>query len=406
MIKVGIDIGNSKLSCIVSNYKDKKNISILSIKSTPSTNIKKNIILNYDSLLDQIKSLIIESEKNSQTKINSVNLNLPLLDHKINYYTSEIFLQNEKISKLHLNKLVNNSEYFNKETDYTDIFNNIISNEMDKKIVNDIPLEVFAEYLKINFLKINIKNKIINNFSNLFNKININIENYIPSPISSSLSVLSDDEKKLGTICLDLGHSNTSIVIFDNNKCVYVDSFQIGSNNITNDIAKGTSTTISSAERLKTLYGSIHSSPSDEYEIIEIPVISSDKNSFKQINRITLNSIIKPRVEETLEMAWQKIKQYNFHYKKIKNVVVTGGGSQLEGIDEYVKMIFSSNVRIGKPHEFLNLVKEFNKPNYSDVVGTIIYDKNDFSVNFLSKSSNIKKKYGISGFFSWLDQYI
>jgi len=139
---------------------------------------------------------------------------------------------------------------------------------------------------------------------------------------------------------------------------------------------------------------------------IEIPVISSDKNSFKQINRITLNSIIKPRVEETLEIAWQKIKQYNFHNKKIKNVIITGGGAQLEGIEEYVKMIFSSNVRTAKPHQYLNLQKEFNKPNFSDLLGTIIYDNNDFIVNDLKSKSNLIKKTRISGFFSWLDQYI
>ncbi len=406
MIKAGLDIGNSKISCIVSDFKDKNNINILSLKTIPSTNIKKNVIFNYDDLFEQIKSLILEAERESQTKINSINLNVPLSDHKMHYYSSEIYLNNEKITKLHLNKLVNDSEFFEKEINYTDILNNIISNEIDNKNLSEIPYEVFAEHIKINFLKIKIKNKIINNFSNLLNKVNINIENYIPSPISSSLSVLSDDEKKLGTICIDLGHSNTSIVIFDNNNCVYADSFQIGSNNISNDIAKGTSTTISSAERLKTLYGSLHSSPSDEHEIIEIPVISSEKNSFKQINRLMLNSIIKPRVEETLEIAWQKIKQYNFHYKKIKNVVITGGGSQLEGIDEYVKMIFSGNVRVGKPHDHLNLKREFYKPNFSDVIGTIIFDIHDFKVNFLTKSTKINKKQGISGFFAWLDQYI
>ena len=87
---------------------------------------------------------------------------------------------------------------------------------------------------------------------------------------------------------------------------------------MTLDIARGVSTTITSAERLKTLYGSLISSPSDDHEIIEIPVISGDKNSFKQITRSDLNSIIKPRIEETLEMLWQKIKDNNFSNKKLK----------------------------------------------------------------------------------------
>ena len=72
MIKVGIDIGNSKISCVVSDFKSKDTINILSIKSLPSVNINKNTILNYDEFLNQLKTIILESEKNSQTKIKSI----------------------------------------------------------------------------------------------------------------------------------------------------------------------------------------------------------------------------------------------------------------------------------------------------------------------------------------------
>ena len=79
-----------------------------------------------------------------------------------------------------------------------------------------------------------------------------------------------------------------------------------------------------------------------------MPYLSNDPSKFKQINRSTINSIIKPRVEETLELIWQKLKDYNLHKKQIKNLILTGGGALLEGIPEYAQMIFDSNVRIGK----------------------------------------------------------
>ena len=80
MIKAGLDIGNSKISCVIADYKNAKNIKILSIASVPNNNIKKNIILNFENLHDQIKSLVIDAEKQSQTKLNSINLNLSLLN--------------------------------------------------------------------------------------------------------------------------------------------------------------------------------------------------------------------------------------------------------------------------------------------------------------------------------------
>ena len=122
------------------------------------------------------------------------------------------------------------------------------------------------------------------------------------------MATLSNDEKKIGTICIDLGHSNTSISIFENNKFIYGDSFLVGSNNITNDLARGVSTTLESAERLKTLYSSLISSPSDEYEIIEIPIISGESGKFNQINKLKINSIVKPRVEETSRNCLAKNK--------------------------------------------------------------------------------------------------
>ena len=104
MIKAGLDIGNSKISCIVADYKNPQKINILSLISIPTTNMKKNVILNHQSLFDQIKFLILETEKKSQTKLNSINLNISLLNSKSYYYDSEIKINNEKISELHLKK--------------------------------------------------------------------------------------------------------------------------------------------------------------------------------------------------------------------------------------------------------------------------------------------------------------
>ena len=86
MIKAGLDIGNSKISCIVAEYKNSENMNILSISSIPTSNIKKNVILNFESLQEQIKHLIFETEKLSQTKLNLINLNFSLLNSTSHYY--------------------------------------------------------------------------------------------------------------------------------------------------------------------------------------------------------------------------------------------------------------------------------------------------------------------------------
>ncbi len=406
MIKAGLNIGSSKISCIVSDYKNINDIKVLSIVSYPTSEVKKNLIVNYEKLFEETKKLLNESEKNSQTKINSINLNIPNVDSISEYYDAETIINDEKITDLHLKKLINQSNYFEKNKDYYEAINYITAYELDKKFIYSTPIGNFAHNVKIYFYRLLLNNKFVKNVLNLSNDLKLNIDNYIPSSLSSALSTLSEDEKKLGTICIDLGHSSTSTAIFENGKFIFGDSFLVGSNNITNDIARGASTTITSAERLKTLYGSVLSSPSDEHEIIEIPIISGEKNQFNQITRSTINSIIKPRVEETLEMVWQKIKQNNLHTKKIKNLVITGGGSQLEGISDYAEIIFSSNVRLAKPLESLKLESKFNNPSFADIIGTVFFEFDDFSINFMKKSVKNKKNRSFMGFLSWLDQYI
>jgi len=406
MIKAGLDIGNSKISCVIADYKNNENINILSIVSVPNNNIKKNIILNFENLHDQIKSAVFEAEKQSQTKLNSINLNLSLLNSSSHFYNSAIELKNEKISELHLKKIINQSEYFSNFNEKFEIFNNIISYDIDNTLYFNAPIGNYSDNIKINFYKILIQKKYSDNISSVIKKLKLNIDNYIPSPLSSSLSSLTKDEKELGTICIDLGHSTSSISVFENNKFVYGDTIGVGSNNVTLDIARGLSTTISSAERLKTLYGSLVSSPSDDHEIIEIPIISGEKNTYKQITRSSLNAIIRPRIEETLEMIWQKIRDNNLRNKKLNNVVLTGGGAMMDNIVKYVETIFASGVRVSNPLDQLNLENNFKKPNFCDIIGSILYDQNLFKINFLNKRSKSSKKRGILSFFTWLDQYI
>ena len=405
MIKVGIDIGNSKISSIVCDIKTDGSKKILSFISNPTTYVNKSMVTNLVSVKDEIHKTISEAAKESQTDIKSVNLNLPAIESSSIFSESEINVSGKMISDLHLKKAVNQSDILETIENYEIIQKFISSYELDNKFFSNSPIGTFGDNLKLNFYKFAVKKNYTNTLSSLFKNLNIHIENYVPTPLSSSLATLNSDDKLLGAICIDLGASSTSIALFENEKLIFMDAINVGGKNITNDIARGVSTNIESAERLKTLYGSVISSPSDEYELIEIPM-SNEPSKFKQINRSTINSIIKPRAEETLELIWQKLKEYNFHRKQIKNLILTGGGAILEGIAEYAQVIFDSNVRIGMPLSIKGLDKKFINPQFSQTIGTILFNKSDYEIEFLRNEEKYKKNTVLSRFSSWLDQYI
>jgi len=406
MIKVGIDIGNSKISIVVCDIRNDGSKKILSFLSIPNTNLKKGLITNVPSMEEEVRNIIKNAAKESQTDIKSVNLNIPSIESKSIYKSSEINILGEMINDLHLKKTINQSGIFETIEGYETLQFLVTSYEIDRKFIYENPTGTYGDILKSNFYKYIVKKNIINTYSKIFENSNIYIENLIPTPLSSSLAVLNPDDKNLGAICIDLGASSSSISIFENEKIIYIDSINIGGKNITNDIARGVSTNFQSAERLKTLYGSVISSPSDENEIIEVQYMENDPSNSMQINRETINSIIKPRVEETLEMIWQNLKNNNLHKKKIKNVILTGGGSLLEGISNYAQIIFDSNVRIGYPINISGLEKKFLLPQFSQTIGSILYDKSHFEIDFIKNKEKNSKNTVLSRFSSWLDQYI
>ena len=194
MIKAGLNIGNSKISCVVCDYKNFKNIKILSLISIPSTQIKKNIIVNFSNLFEETKKLILDSEKNSQTKLHSININIPAIESISEFYNSEIIITDEKISALHLKKIINQSNYFNKNENYFEAANNIIAYELDNKLIYSDPIGNYANKIRIFFYKLLLNKKFVNNILTLVENLKLNVDYYIPSPLSSSLSTLSEDE--------------------------------------------------------------------------------------------------------------------------------------------------------------------------------------------------------------------
>ena len=145
MIKVGIDIGNSKISSIVCDIKNDGSKKILSFISKPTTNVKKSFITNLFSIKNEILSIINETAKESQTKIKSINLNIPAVDSLSIFSNTEIQVAGEMITNLHLKKAINNSDFFETLTDYKVMQKFIVNYKLDNKIYYTKSLVIILE---------------------------------------------------------------------------------------------------------------------------------------------------------------------------------------------------------------------------------------------------------------------
>ena len=176
----------------------------------------------------------------------------------------------------------------------------------------------------------------------------LNVEAMVASPYVAGLSVLADDEADLGAAVIDMGAGTTTIAVFSGERFIHADGFALGGTHVTMDIARGLNARVADAERIKTLYGSVLTGASDERDMFAVPSVEADEGDVPQfVSRANLVRIIKPRIEEILEIVRDKLAASPFAAEPRGRVILTGGASQLTGLSGLAGQILGRPVRIG-----------------------------------------------------------
>ncbi len=202
----------------------------------------------------------------------------------------------------------------------------------------------------------------------------LSIEAMVASPYVAGLASLADDEADLGAACVDLGAGTTTLAVFSGGCFVHADGFALGGNHVTMDLARGLNTQIADAERIKAIYGSVLSGGSDERDMITVPPFGDDEREPPQfVSRAQVVRIIKPRVEEILEMVRDRLQASPFAAEPRARVVLTGGASQLAGIADLAARILRRPVRIGRPLGVAGLPEAAKGPAFAVAAGLLVY---------------------------------
>ena len=159
----------------------------------------------------------------------------------------------------------------------------------------------------------------------------------VATPYAAGLSTLVDDEAELGAAVVDFGGGSTSVGVFSGGRLIHVDAVALGGSHVTRDIARGLNVAVSDAERLKTLYGACIASPSDDRETITVQRLGDDQDHPSHLPKSDLVRIIRPRVEEILELVRDRLKASGYASQAGRRLVMTGGACQLTGLPELAR---------------------------------------------------------------------
>jgi cell division protein FtsA len=202
----------------------------------------------------------------------------------------------------------------------------------------------------------------------------LDIEALVASPYVGGLSVLADDESDLGAAVIDMGAGTTTIAVFAGGRFIHADGFALGGDHVTRDLARGLHTGMEDAERIKTLYGNVLPGGLDERDMINVPGVGGDEREQPQfVPRAALTRIIRPRVEEILEMVRDRLQNSPFASEPRARIVLTGGASQLTGLVELASRVLGRPVRIGRPLGVAGLRDPARGPAFAVAAGLLVY---------------------------------
>ncbi|WCR58147.1 cell division protein FtsA [Wolbachia endosymbiont of Ctenocephalides felis wCfeJ] len=362
-----IDIGTTKIICLIVKINGNFSYKITGTGYKIAEGVNGGSITDVKHANYSILSTLGLAEQVSEETIDQIYVNIAGCGVSSFNVHNEIIAANHEISDRDIKRVV--FQTFEKYIEENVIIHNIplkyhLDDMTDIKEVSGL----YGKRLSADVNVVTASRPALTNIENcITNNDGVSMAGCIASAYSAGLACLSEDEKELGTAIVDIGGGCTAIGIFKRGKLIYASSIPIGGAHLTRDIAYGLCTSIEHAERIKILYGNTIVTSIDENEYITVQNNENDEST--QMLKSELVDIIRPRVEEILELVKE---QFQDQKDPINKVVITGGTSRLTGMKEIASYIFNKQVRIGYPESCSGLDGEYDKnPVFSAAIGSI-----------------------------------
>ncbi len=373
-IIVGLDIGSTKIACIVGSRNEYGKVEILGMGKTDSLGVNRGVVENIQHTVNSIEKAVSDAGEASGVEIKVVNVGIAgqhirSLQHRGSIMRNDI---EEEIISDDIHSLIDNM-YKLALPPGEDIIH-VIPQEyiIDGQQGIREPIGMAGNCLEANFHIITGKIAAAKNIKKCVKKAGLEVTDLILEPLASAEAVLSQQEKEAGVVLVDIGGGTTDMAIFQDEIIRHTAVIPLGGNAITEDIKEGCAIIRNQAEALKKSFGSALASENKDEEIVSIPGLKGREP--KEISLRNLASIIQARMEEIIEHVYYEVKTSGYEKKLIAGIVLTGGGSQLKHAAQLTEFITGMDTRIGYPNEHLakSLSGETGSPMHATGIGLVI----------------------------------
>ena len=385
---VGLDVGTTKICAVVGDPGDNGSIDIVGIGISPSTGLRKGVVVNIDQTVQSIRKAVEEAELMAGCEIHSVYAGIAGSHIKGANSHGVIAIKGEKeVSSRDIERVMDAAKAVAIPTDREVI--HILPQEFivdDQRGIAD-PLGMAGVRLEVNVHIVTGSVASAQNIVRSCHRSNLDVADVVLEALASSKAILTEEEREIGVAIVDLGGGTSDIAIFANNSIKHTGAVALGGQNLTNDIAFGLRTPMAAAEKIKLRHGCAMIDLVRPDEALEVPSVGGRPP--RHVHRQLLAEICEPRMEEIFTLVNQDLERSGFKRQIGAGVVLTGGTALIQGCQELAEQVFNLPTRLGYPRKVGGLKDVVNNPKYATAVGLLFYgaEKEGFDSKFTNSSN-------------------
>ncbi len=379
-----LDIGSSKICCVIARLKPREEsqhlpgrthqVRIVGIGHQKSRGVKSGVIVDLDRAEQAIRLAVDSAERMAGLTVDSLIVNVSAGRMKSEIFSAAIDLGGHEADESDIKRVLAAGARQSLKSEREVVHSLATGFTLDAERGIRDPRGLVGDRLGVDMHVLTADAAPLRNLELCVNRSHLTVERLVATPYASGLAALVDDESEMGAACIDMGGGTTTISVFAEGKFVHAESIGVGGIHVTQDLARGLSTSLEHAERLKVMNGSALPGGADEREMVSVnPMGNEDGEPPLQVPRSVVNRIIRARIEETLEIVRDRLNKSGYAHAVGRRIVLTGGASQLSGLAEAARRILARNVRLGRPLGVSGLPEAAKGPAFATTVGLLIY---------------------------------
>jgi cell division protein FtsA len=384
VLVAALDVGTSKIACLIGRLKPRKpqdalrrrthSVDIVGFGHTVARGMKGGAVIDLADAEAAVRQCADLAERTARMQLDAVVVAVSAGRPASELISASIEVTGSTIGERDIARVLTAGSCHSARTGRAVLHSLPIGYVVDDAGGISDPRGMLARQFGIDMHVVTTDVSAARNLMLAVERCHLDVEAMVTSPYVAGLAALADDEAELGAAVVDMGAGTTTIAVFAGGRFVHADGFALGGRHVTMDLARGLNARVADAERIKTLYGSVLSGGSDERDMIAVPPVDNDEREAPQfVSRANLVRIIKPRVEEILELVRDRLASSPFSSEPRGRVVLTGGACQLNGLPGLAAQILGRPVRIGRPLGIGGLPEEAKGPAFAVATGLLVY---------------------------------